>query len=311
MKYFYDKYPGKILNTTIDRYVYVSVNVPFDRKIKVRYSKNEYVDHIQEIKHTRVKAVLKFLKMNLDNKSLEITSTADIPSRGTGLGSSSSFTVGLLHALHEHLGKKHTDRQLAEMACYVEIDILKEPIGKQDQYASAFGGINLTTFKKGGKVVVRNLPLSHVTIKELERHMLMIYTGVTRSASEILEEQKKNLSKKIPYLIKMGELAELGAKALVKSDLRRFAEILEEEWNVKKNIAPITNKYIEDMYKEAKSLGAWGGRVSGAGGGGFMALIVPPRKQKKIIERFKAVNVIKPRITEHGSQVICDERTWN
>lgn len=310
IKYFYDKYPGKVLNAAIDRYVYISLNCPFDRKLKVRYSKNEVVDLPSQIKNTRVKVLLEYFKCFNKGDSLEITSTADIPSRGTGLGSSSSFSVGLSHALAHFMKIKMNERDLAKLACHVEIDLLKEPIGQQDQYAAAFGGLNLMTFKKNGNVDVSKVELTQVTQKEFESHLLMIYTGLNRSASAILEEQKKDLNRKIPYLIKMAELAKQGEEALREGDFELFGRLLEEEWNTKKNIGPITNSRIEKMYAEAKSLGAWGGRISGAGGGGFMILMVPENKQKIIREHFGVVNTIRPKIVSHGSQILCDESTW-
>lgn len=146
MEYFYDKFPGQILNTSINRYIYISISTHFERGMKLRYSENEMVKNVNEIKHTRIKAVLKYF--DIKNKNLEITSTADIPSKGTGLGSSSSFTVGIVKALALYKNIKLTKREIAEIACKIEIDILKEPIGKQDQYAAALGGLNLSTFKK-------------------------------------------------------------------------------------------------------------------------------------------------------------------
>lgn len=303
IEYFYRQYPGHVLNTTLNRYVYVCVSPKFDGKIRVSYAQTENVDHREEIQHTRVKAALEHLGIE---RGIEIVSIADIPAKGSGLGSSSSFIVGLLNALYYHLGKSISTRDLAELACDLEINKLKEPIGKQDQYAAAFGGLNLMVFNQDGRVDVNPIFLSPKKKKDFEGHILLIYTGISRFTSEILGRQtSSNIDEQIPYLRKMGDLAEQGAKAIEKGDFRQLAQILEEEWTTKKHLTSgISGEEIEEMYHQAKAAGAWGGRVSGAGGGGFLLLVAPPEAHQAIRQTLNKYIFLPVHFSEAGSTLI-------
>lgn len=300
MEYFYSKHPGRVLNAALDKYIYLSINPTFGGEIRVRYSKNERVPRANQVKHTRVRAALEHFGIE---KGIEIASIADIP-YGSGLGSSGSFTVGLVQGLYHYLGKSYAVRQVAEVACHLEIDILGEPIGKQDQYAAAFGGLNLMTFRKNGNVVIKPLLLKPTAKKLLENHLLLVYTGTTRSASNILQIQKQNLEKKIAYLRKMANIALEGTSLLESGNLKGFARILEKEWEIKKNLAPISSYKIERMYKKAIQAGAWGGRISGAGGGGFMILIAPQKKHPVLKSTFRNHIFLEPKLEDGGSQVV-------
>ena len=236
---------------------------------------------------------------------MEIASLSDITSKGSGLGSSSSFTVGLIQGLSILTGKKVSIRELAEAACHIEIDVLKEPIGKQDQYAAAFGGLNLLTFNNDGFVGRKEIILKPKIAKDLSKHLMVFYTGTPRSASDILKKQKENISNKMPYLKQMADLVVPATKVLEAGDLKSFAGFLEKEWNIKKNLSSgVTNKSLEKMYAEAKKSGAWGGRVSGAGGGGFMLLIVPPKNQEKVKSALKKYTYMPISFVRKGSEVL-------
>jgi D-glycero-alpha-D-manno-heptose-7-phosphate kinase len=302
IEYFYKRHLGRVLCATLDRYVYVSVNPSFGNSIRISYSATENINHPSEVKNTRVRAALEHFGIE---KGIEIISAADIPAKGSGLGSSSSFMVGLVNALNCFIGDSLSTEKLAEKACYLEIDVLKEPIGKQDQYAAAYGGLNFMKFKQDGKVEVSPVFLSPAFREMFRQHLMLFYTGKTRSASAILEEQKKNVESKMVYLKKMSDIVPEGVRALEKGDLKTFGRLLEAEWEIKKNLVSlVSNPEIEEMYKKAIAAGAWGGRISGAGGGGFLSLIVPPVKQGAVREALKDYQETPMNITEGGSQII-------
>lgn len=302
IEYFYKNYTGRVLNTTIDKCVYVAINRKFGGDIRVSYAVTENVDHRDKIKHSRVKAALEHFGID---KGIEVVSIADVPLTGSGLGSSSSFMVGLTHGLGFLLGKRFTREELAEIACHLEINVLKEPIGKQDQYAAAFGGINVMTFYKDGRVAVKPVFLEPHLKNKLHNHILIFYTGITRSASEILKEQSKNLEEKIPYLKQMADFVPPAVKLLIEGEFQAFARLLNDEWKIKKNLASgISNEIIETMYKKAIDAGAWGGRVSGAGGGGFLVLLAPPQKHEQIKQALNSYKLTPVKLTEGGSQIV-------
>lgn len=301
MSYFYDLYPGSTLNVAVDRHVYIQINPSFDNQFIIRDQNTQKTSRIEDIQNPRVRACLQLLKIK---QGLEIISSSDVPMGGTGLGSSSSFTVGLLQGL-AHLQKRRlSPPQLAEMACKVEIDFLEEPIGKQDQYAAVTPGANLTTYHKGGKVTIKPVKWTQAVKNEFEQHLMFIYLGKEHSSSAILEEQRQNLDKKIPYLKQIASMANAGYPILKKGGFQKFARLMEEEWNVKKHLATISNSEIEDMYQKALDAGAWGGRVSGAGMGGFLTLLVPLDKKAQIAKAFSNSVVIHPRVSESGSQIL-------
>ncbi len=302
IEYFYTRFPGRVLNATLNKCVYVAINPKFDERVRVSYTITENVDNYSQVQNTRVKVAMKHFDIE---RGIEIISIADVPGKGSGLGSSSSFMVALVQGLSAFLGQRLARRELAETACHLEIDVLEEPIGKQDQYAAAYGGINYMQFAKDGGVKVNPIFLAPSQKNKLQRHLMFFYTGKTRSASEILKKQKKNIEKKIPILRKMSDTVPLGVKALQKGDLKSFAKLLDKEWSLKKDlVSGISSKEIETMYQRALSSGAWGGRVSGAGGGGFLFLVAPPNKQQQIRKALSSYREISMRITEGGSQIL-------
>lgn len=280
---FYEKHDGCVLSTAINKYMYISVHPSFDRKQTVlKYSKTETVENIADIEHQYFKQVL----TNLGISGVELVSTADIPS-GTGLGSSSSFTVGLLHTLYCYKGKYVSKERLASEACDVEIEQLGNPIGKQDQYAAAYGGLNFIEFRRDGGVIVEPVIMSTRSLRKLEANLMMFYTGQLHSASAILKEQKQNITAgdKEANQLKMCGLARELREELQKNNIDAMGEILHKNWLLKKTLASgISNPAIDEAYEKAMGAGAIGGKLLGAGGGGFLLFYVPLDKQDAVKE---------------------------
>ena len=301
---FYRLHGGAVVSTAIDKYVFVTVNKKFDDKIRVAYSQNEEVETVDEIQHKLVKPVMKLLNLN---GGIEITTVADIPSSGTGLGSSSSFTVGLLNSLNAYNARFSSQEYLANQSCHIEIDICNEPIGKQDQYAAAYGGFNLIEFKKDDSVIVSPIITKAETIDELEKNLLVFYTGITRSASSILEKQNKisNEDSKIISLKKMVQLAYDMVNELQNNNLNVFGEILHENWILKKSLTDgISNNFIDNAYSTAISAGAIGGKILGAGAGGFLLFYVPPQFHISVTNALCNLRRINVKFDKLGSRII-------
>lgn len=286
MASFYREHGGCVLSTTINRYMYLSVHPYFDEKrTALKYSRNEIVEDISDIEHSIFRCVLNDMKIS----GVEISSTADVPS-GTGLGSSSSFTVGLLHTLSCYRGKYVSKAELAKKACDVEIHKLGNPIGKQDQYAAAFGGLNFISFHQDDSVSVEPVITSADTISKLQDNLMMFYTGITHDANKILAEQKKNLSQtdKTNNLVQMCQLARDMKRALEHNELSDVGEMLNEGWIRKREMAGgITNPKIDDLYNTAMENGAAGGKLLGAGGGGFLLFYCPKEKQELLKNKLR------------------------
>ena len=278
---YYTQRKGAVLSTTIDKYMYISTHKFFEKdKIRCKYSQTETVDHVDELQHPILRTVLKDFDLN----GIEVSSIADIPG-GTGMGSSSSFTVGLLHNLTAYSNLDISKEGLGSGACRVELDLLKEPIGKQDQYAAAFGGLNLIEFLPNGSVNIEPVLISDQTRKELNSNLKLYYIGNQRSASGILAEQKKNTAQKekLDTLGKMVDLVYDLKDALTQGNLDDFGAILNQNWLLKQSLATgITNQRINDLYATALDAGALGGKLLGAGGGGFMLFYVPTQKQSAV-----------------------------
>ena len=280
---FYRKQGGCVLSTSINKYMYITVHPYFDAtKTALRFSQIEIVDDIANIKHSIFRQVLN--DMNISG--VEISSTVDVPS-GTGLGSSSSFTVGLLHTLYCYQGKYVAKEDIAAEACAVEIEKLGNPIGKQDQYAAACGGLNFIEFNRDDTVTVSPL-IMHLETKEmLQDNLIMFYTGQKHDANVILAEQKKNISEndKTNNLIQMCTLAREMKSALENNELTDFGNMLNEGWIRKRELASgVTNSAIDELYSIAIQNGATGGKLLGAGGGGFLLFYCEKQKQKKVEE---------------------------
>lgn len=300
---FYEKTSGMVISTSIQQYMYISVHPSFNpRETRVKYSKIESVENIEDLEHPIVKAVLKKLGV----EGVEISSIGDIPAQ-TGLGSSSSFAVGLLQAIHAYKGEVVTKEELAKEACEIEIEILREPIGKQDQYAAAFGGLKQFTFNSNGSVTVDPVLVPDAKRKELEESLLLFYTGVTRSASKVLEEQSKNIASnqdKAQALQRMvGMVPDLRAE-LESGNIDSLGRYLHEGWEIKRSLASsISSSDIDAIYKKARDLGAIGGKILGAGGGGFFLLYCPKAKQENLIKNLD-LKYLPVKFDEEGAQIV-------
>lgn len=270
LPFFYSKYGGQLITAGINKYNYIILEErPFYDEFYIRYSKMEVVKTVEEIQHTRIKAALQYLKIK---NPIEITAISDVPA-GTGLGSSSTFLVALLKALHIYKKEDISTKKLAEEAADIEINILKEPIGKQDQYASAFGGIMSLSISKKNDVLVSPLSISYDTIKDLENNLHMFYTGIIRSSSEVITDQTKNAVSDQSKMECMKEIKQIGIEiksALECGNLKRFGEWMNIHWETKKKMSEkMSNPQIDDWYNIALKNGALGGKIMGAGGGGF------------------------------------------
>jgi len=280
---------GFLVAAAIDKYVNLCVARRFYENIRLAYSKTELVDTVDQIEHRIFREALRHVGLG---RALELHSLADVPSN-SGLGSSSSFTVALLNGLHAFNRNYISTQQLAEEACHIEIDILKEPIGKQDQYIAAFGGISAFTFEKDGSVQVERLPVREEVIDQLESSLLIFYSGVERSASAVLAEQAKTVkSNKDDAVARMHRIKEMGhetKKLLLDGDVDRYGELLHEHWMNKRKLASnMTDSVIDEHYDAALEAGAIGGKLMGAGGGGFFMFYVRPTERRKVYETLVA-----------------------
>jgi D-glycero-alpha-D-manno-heptose-7-phosphate kinase len=307
---FYQENPGAVLGTTIDQYTYISVKTLqssfFDHSIRVAYSKTELVSRREEIQHPSVRESLKFKEIE---GNLDIHIFSDLPAR-TGLGSSSSFTVGFLNALYALQGKKVSKQRLAEEACHVEQNLIQENVGSQDQFHAAFGGFNVIEFGPSS-TQVRPVVLSREKKEVLQDHLLIFFTGMTRFASEIVKEQvdKTKTRQNDLFLKEMHEMVYAAEEMMVSSSAdqmaRMFGELLHESWELKKRLSSkISNPALDDAYAAAKKAGAYGGKLCGAGSGGFLAFIVPPPLQSKVREALKGMQEVSFRFENEGSTII-------
>lgn len=300
---FYKNHPGCVLSTTIDKYVYISIHPSFyTDHIVLKYNQTENVLKHEHINHKIFRTVLESYGI----KGIEITVIADIPS-GTGLGSSSSFTVGLLHAINKYLNINITKEFLAAEACNIEINKLNEPIGKQDQYAAAYGGLNFITFNSDDSIDVEPVKIDPLTFKELEDNLLMFYTGTVRSASEILKNQNDNMHNKNKFdnIIKMTQLTSKLKVALESGNLNEFGTIMNENWLLKKTLSSkISNPKIDYYYNLAIRNGALGGKLLGAGGGGFLLFYARKENHEKLRRSLQDLREINFKFDSLGSTSI-------
>lgn len=281
---FYSKSPGACLSFSINKYMYISTHQYFEKdQYRLKYSRTETVTEVNQIQHPILREAL---KVTNSPSGIELSSIADIPA-GTGMGSSSSFTVGVLQNLFTRKNLFADKYKLAEMACDIEINRLKEPIGKQDQFAASFGGLNIFRFLSHGAVNVESLNLSSDAFSELQKHMVLFYTGTVRSASEVLSDQKQNIATaedKFNNLKQMVEFVDQGRQLLIENNFKKFAGLIHESWLLKKSLSTkISNGQIDEVYDLAMKNGAWGGKLLGAGGGGFMLFFTAPENRQKLI----------------------------
>lgn len=309
LKSFYKSEDGMVLSTAIDKYVYVIVKERFDDKIYINYSIKEIVDDVSEIKHQLVSEAMK--KVGIE-RGVEITTLADIPSEGSGLGSSSTVTVGLLNALYNYAGKQVTLEQIAQEACEIEIDICKKPIGKQDQYVAAYGGLNKITLHTDDSVTVNKIPLSNKDLILLGSRLLLFFTNKTRKADAILKKQKKTTEDNREVLRKIKNFVPRLERSLGKCKFSHLGKLLHENWLLKKSlVGSISNPEIDDMYNKAMAAGAVGGKICGAGGGGFLLMYVPRAKQDKVREALSNYREMHFMLDSFGSRIIFNVRSYS
>jgi D-glycero-alpha-D-manno-heptose-7-phosphate kinase len=306
---FYREHGGFILAVAVDKYMYLNVNTPIvDDKIRVKYNQSEQVDHVDDVQHTLARESLRYFNVA---RGIEIVSIADIPA-GTGLGSSSAYLVGLLNALHALTQNPVGPERLAEEACHIELDILKKPIGKQDQYMAAVGGLTALDIARDGEVQVTRLGLDIEILEALENNILMFYTHDMRDATAILSKQDSAAQRNDPTVVSsLQDIKEIGMEicsTIVAGNLRRFGELMDVHWRLKKRLSEgITNPQIDTWYELAKRNGAIGGKISGAGGGGFLMFYCEDGKQRlREAMRQAGLRELNFRFDFEGSKVVFD-----
>jgi D-glycero-alpha-D-manno-heptose-7-phosphate kinase len=304
---YYREHEGAVVSSAIDKYVYVVVVPRFDELIIVNYSKKESVENVRELKHELVREAM--LRTGVEN-GVEITTLADVPSEGSGLGSSSTVTVGLLHALYTYKGKLVTAEQLAREACEIEIEICGKPIGKQDQYIAAYGGVCQFTFRKDDTVDVRQFRRCAELFHGLSRNLMLFYTGRTRKAGNILSVQDQRTEVNLEQLHKLKGLVTRTAEAVDRLRLWEVGRVLNDGWQLKRQLAEgISSPEIEEMYDLALSAGASGGKICGAGGGGFLLLYCDPAHHKTLRKAMEAYRELPIALDPDGSKIIFQARS--
>jgi D-glycero-alpha-D-manno-heptose-7-phosphate kinase len=302
---WYRKHGGAVLATTIDKYCYITCrNLPpfFEHRYCIIYSKMEYCKTLEEIVHPSVREVIRFL--NYD-RGLEIHHDGDLPAR-SGMGSSSAFTVGLLHALYALKGQMVSKRQLAMESINIEQEILKETVGSQDQALAAYGGLNHISFLRNGDISVRPVTISPERVRELNSHLMLFYSGIKRTASNIADSYVGNIEDKKRQLRIMKDLVDEGINILSSGqDIIGFGELMNEAWKFKRSLsAKVSNSHVDELYEQSISAGALGGKLTGAGGGGFLMLFVPPSKQGIVKERLNKLIHVPFKFEFSGTQII-------
>jgi len=302
---WYRKHGGSVLVTTINKYCYLSCRYYppfFEHKFRIVYIRSEDCKGVEEVSHPAVREILRYLKWD---RGLEIHHVGDLPSRG-GMGSSSSFTVGLLHALYAMQGRMLSKKQLAMESIHVEQDLLRETVGSQDQVSTAYGGLNHILFQENGEIIVKPVTLSQDRIHQLESHLMLFYTGIKRTASNVAQSYVNNIEEKKKQMEMMTGLVDESIAILNSDrDIMDFGRLLHEAWKIKCSFSErVSNSSVDEIYSKAVSAGAIGGKIAGAGGGGFMVLFVPPERRERVREELKSLVHVPFRFEGHGSQII-------
>jgi len=293
---------GAVTSAAIDRYVHVLVNPKFDRSIRVAYSRTENVDRLEQLQHGLVREAMRLTGLH---EAIEVHTIADIPGEGTGLGSSSTLTVGLLNAFYAYQGILKEPAELAREACEIEIDRLGGAQGKQDDYIAAFGGVQFFEFRPDDSVRVAPIPLATADREALSDHLSLFYTGVTRKAEDLLRRQSERTQENRPALERLRELASDAREAIARREFARLGAILDEGWTLKRGLSSgVSTEGIDASYAAAKAAGAWGGKITGAGGGGFLFLVHPPERSREIARALAPMERLSVRITPEGSRIL-------
>ncbi len=303
---FFNEEGGCVLSCAIDKYIFVTIKKRFDHLLRIGYTKQEMVERVADIQHELIREALRRTGIE---RGIEITTMGDIPSAGSGLGSSSTVTVGALHAMYTYLGELVLAEQLAREACEIEIDILNKPIGIQDQYIAAYGGLRYFEFAADRQVRSERVGLAPGLLMRLNESLLLFFTGITRKADTILGEQQRNIQERRAVLRRLKQMALEGRRALEQGQLDAIGELLHEGWTLKKQLASqISNSEIDDLYAAARRAGALGGKIAGAGGGGFLLLYCPPEKRAAVRVALTHLKELPFQIEQDGSKVIFNYR---
>jgi D-glycero-alpha-D-manno-heptose-7-phosphate kinase len=305
---FFMEEGGCVLSSAIDKYIFVTVKERFDQKLRIGYTQTEMVDNIDEIQHELIRESLRLTGIT---RGIEVTTMGDIPSEGSGLGSSSTVTVGALHALYAYAGEMVSAEKLAREACAVEIDRLQKPIGIQDQYIAAYGNLRYFEFMPDGQVRAEKVPLDTESRRALNDRFLLFFTGMSRKADGILKEQKANIPDRKVILREIKQMVYEARNNLTQNDFDGFGKLMHESWLLKKRLAgQITNGAINDMYELARRAGAIGGKITGAGGGGFLLLYVPYERQEAVRNALCELQELPFRLESDGTKVIFNYRRY-
>lgn len=303
---FYMEEGGCVLSSAIDKYIFVTVKKRFDTKLRIGYTQTEMVESIDEIHHELIREALRVTGVS---KGLEVSTMGDIPSEGSGLGSSSTVTVGVLQALYTYLGEIVSKERLAREACDIEIGKLEKPIGIQDQYIAAYGNMRFFEFCPNGSVRVEKLELPADVRYELNDRFLLFFTGISRRADSVLTEQKSNIKDRMNVLREIKHIAYQAKSELQNGNLDGFGSLLHRTWELKKRMAgPISNGTIDEIYNAARKAGAVGGKITGAGGGGFILLYAPHEKHRAIRKAMGGLQELPFQLESDGSKVIFNYR---
>ena len=299
---FYEKHGGCVVSTAIDKFVYCIAKERFDDKIYVNWSKKEIVESVDQIEHELVREAMRKVGVS---KGIEISFLSDIPAEGSGLGSSSSVTVGVLNALYHYVGAVPTPERLAQEACDIEIRILGKPIGVQDQYIAAYGGLRCFEFGPGQAVTVTPVETTRTALEDLDNMLMLFYTGKTRQASSILSQQKSNIDAKIEVLKQMTRQAHQVRRVVELGDIDGLGAILHLGWEAKRKLAQgVSSGELDEIYERAVKSGAIGGKISGAGGGGFFLLCVPSDKRQSVRQALANLREMPFRLERGGSRIV-------
>lgn len=303
---FFMQEGGCVLSTAIDKYIFVTIKKRFDSKLRIGYTETEMVDEVNQIHHELIRESLQMTRID---RGVEITTMGDIPSEGSGLGSSSTVTVGALHAMYAYLGEIVPAERLAREACEIEIEILKRPIGIQDQYIAAYGGLRFFEFLPNGEVTAEKIELSSEAQRALNNNFMLFFTGVSRNSSSILKEQVVNLKDRMQELREIKHMAYEARCAIETENFDELGVLLHQSWELKKRLAgTISNERINEMYDTACSAGAIGGKIAGAGGGGFLLLYVPIERQNKVRMKLNDLQELPFQLEGDGTKIIFNYR---
>ncbi len=303
---YYRQEGGAVLSTSIDKYIFVTIKRRFDALFRIGYTTTETAEVVDDIKHELIREALRLTGVQ---PGVEITTMGDIPSAGSGLGSSSTVTVGALHAMYALQGDLPTAEHLARGSCQIEIETLGKPIGVQDQYAAAFGGLRFYEFNTNGSVTSERLLLDRNTLLHLNESLLLFFTGLTRKAEGVLSEQRQNIRNRLAELNEIKAMAYQARTELQKGNIEALGELLDRNWTLKKRLASnVSNPEIDAMYSAARSAGALGGKITGAGGGGFLLLFCPPDRRAAVRQALAGRQELTFALEPNGSKVIFDYR---